>query len=326
MSYYDPYEYEEALEYPEYKAAEYDDAEQEQEPVDETGTRNTWEIITWIIIALTIILNLVLIAILVLRRNLHSIVNKIIFTVAISDLVYGCIVSPFFVENYVRYNWARSIDYCRFYTYYFTFHDLFAPLCLMALSIYISLKFTGVTAEMKWKRQIYIAISLGIVLFSMVLAIPATVQAGVFQDNPPDGGEFKEECRSWDVYTMIITYSIFSSVLFCLTFSFLFSLCILGSPLLRDVYDPDEHTQRWRLLLTLSLVNIFYIISGFLINFKELSRLMYKCCLVTSLLDDVNNITYDVWNFVLLVGEPMFRPLVWLSFYLAFLLDNDNVF
>ena len=232
----------------------------------------------------------------------------------------------------------------RFYTYYFTFHDLFAPLCLMALSIYISLKFTGVTAEMKWKRQIYIAISLGIVLVSMVLAIPATVQAGVFQDNPPDGGEFKEECRSWDVYTMIITYSIFSSVLFCLTFSFLFSLCILGSPLLRDVYDPDEHTQRWRLLLTLSLVNIFYIISGFLLNFKELSRLLYRCCLVTSLIDgkkklslpqtllqicfypDVNNITYDVWNFVLLVGEPMFRPLVWLTFYLAFLLDNDNVF
>ena len=213
----------------------------------------------------------------------------------------------------------------------------------MALSIYISLKFTGVTAEMKWKRQIYIAISLGIVLISMVLAIPATVQAGVFQDNPPDGGEFKEECRSWDVYTMIITYSIFSSVLFCLTFSFLFSLCILGSPLLRDVYDPDEHTQRWRLLLTLSLVNIFYIISGFLLNFKELSRLLYRCCLVTSLIDgkitvtltlflrnsispDVNNITYDVWNFVLLVGEPMFRPLVWLTFYLAFLLDNDNVF
>ena len=116
-------------------------------------------------------------------------------------------------------------------------------------------------------------------------SIPFPFNSPCFQDNPPDGGEFKEECRSWDVYTMIITYSIFSSVLFCLTFSFLFSLCILGSPLLRDVYDPDEHTQRWRLLLTLSLVNIFYIISGFLINFKELSRLMYKCCLVTSLLD-----------------------------------------
>merc|ERR1711879_947778 len=51
-----------------------------------------------------------------------------------------------------------------------------------------------------------------------------------------------------------------------------------------------------------------------------------RCCLVTSLIDDVNNLTYDVWNFVLVVGEPMFRPLVWLSFYLTFLLDNDNVF
>ena len=78
-------------------------------------------------------------------------------------------------------NTGLNLSPLRFYTYYFTFHDLFAPLCLMSLSIYISLKFTGVTAEMKWKRQIYIAISLGIVLFSMVLAIPATVQAGVFQ-------------------------------------------------------------------------------------------------------------------------------------------------
>ena len=31
----------------------------------------------------------------------------------------------------------------RFYTFYFTFHDVFAPLCLIALSIYVSLKFTG---------------------------------------------------------------------------------------------------------------------------------------------------------------------------------------
>jgi len=303
---------------------DYDDSE--PEPVDESGYRNTWEILTWIIIALTILLNLILIAILVFKRNLRSIVNKLIFVVAISDLIYGCMVSPFFVENYVRFNWEQSIDYCRFYTYYFTFHDLFAPFCLMALSCYISLKFTGVTAEMKWKRQIYIGISIAVVVISLLLAIPATVQAGIFQDSPPGGGEFKKECRSWDVFTMIITYSIFSSVLFCLTFSFLFSLCILGSPLLRDVYDPDEHTQRWRLLLTVSLVNIFYIISGFLLNFKELSRLLSKCCLVTSLLEDTNNITYEVWNFVLLVGEPMFRPLVYLTFYLTFLLDNDNVF
>ena len=73
-SYYDPYEYDETLDYPEYKAAEYEDAEQETEPVDET--RNTWEIITWIIIVLTIILSLVLIAILILRRNRRSVVNK----------------------------------------------------------------------------------------------------------------------------------------------------------------------------------------------------------------------------------------------------------
>ena len=157
---------------------------------------------------------------------------------------------------------------------------------------------------MKWKRQIYMGVSIAVVVLSLILSVPATVQAGVFLDNPPEG-DFKKECRSWDVYTMIIAYSIFSSILFCLTFSFLFSLCILGSPLLRDTFDPDEHTQRWRLLLTLSLVNIFYIISGFLLNFKEVSRLLYKCCLITSLLEDTNNITYDVWNFVLLVGEPV---------------------
>ena len=47
-----------------------------QEMVDETGPRNIWEIVTWIFIAFTLILNLVLIAILILRRNLNSIVNK----------------------------------------------------------------------------------------------------------------------------------------------------------------------------------------------------------------------------------------------------------
>jgi len=140
-----------------------------------------------------------------------------------------------------------------------------------------------------------------------------------------DGG-FKQECRTFDVYTMLISFSIFSSLLFCFTFSFLFSLCILGSPLLRDVYDPDEHTQRWRLLLTLSLVNIFYIICGFLLNFKELSRFLFSCCLISSPLEDINNITYDVWSFVLVVGEPVFRPLVYLTFYLSFLVTNDNIY
>jgi len=323
MSVYDDDYYDDDI----YKdSGEYDE-EVPDEPVDETGYRNTWEILTWIIVALTIILNLFLIGLLIIRRNIRSIINKVILSIAISDLVYGCLVSPFFVENYVHNQWTRSVGFCRFYEFYFTFHDLFAPLSLMVLSIYISLKFTGVTAEMKWKRQIYAGVIFAVFFFSFMLSLPATVQAGVFQDNGPEGlGPFKEECRSWDVYTMIITYSICSSILFCLTFSFLFSLCILGSPLLRDVFDPDEHTQRWRLLLTLSLVNIFYIISGFLLNFKELSRLLYKCCLVTSLLEDANTILYDVWNFVLLAGEPMFRPLVWLIFYFTFLMDNESVF
>merc|ERR1712012_1463611 len=145
--------------------------------------------------------------------------------------------------------------------------------------------FTGVTAELKHKRGIYFGLAVGVISVSLLLSIPATYNAGVFQD--VDGG-FKQECRSFDVYTMLIS------------FSFLSSLCILGSPLLRDVYDPDEHTQRWRLLLTLSLVNIFYIICGFLLNFKELSRFLFSCCLISSPLEDINNITYDVWNFVLL--------------------------
>jgi len=289
--------------------------------------RYTWEILNWIVVALTILLNLVLIGILVIKRNLHTIANKLIISVAISDLIYACVVSPFFVENYVHLNWGQTLEYCRFFTFYFTFHDCFAPLCLVALSIYVSLKFTGVTAELKYKKEIYIGLSIGVVVISLILAIPATVQSGIFQDNPPKGeGVFKQECRSWDVYTMLISYSIFSSLLFCFTFSFLFSLCILGSPLLRDVYDPDEHTQRWRLLLTVSLVNIFYIITGFLLNFKELSRFLYKCCAIKSPLEDIDNITYEVWNFVLLVMEPMLRPLVYLIFYWSFLVTNDNVY
>ena len=53
-----------------------DDTTEVEEKVDETSSRNIWEILTWIFIAFTIILNLVLIAILILRRNLTSIVNK----------------------------------------------------------------------------------------------------------------------------------------------------------------------------------------------------------------------------------------------------------
>ncbi len=35
---------------------------------------------------------------------------------------------------------------------------------------------------------------------------------------------------------------------------------------------------RWRLLLTLSLVNGLFIVTGFLLNFKEISRIFFDCC------------------------------------------------
>ena len=58
------------------------------------------------------------------------------------------------------------------------------------------------------------------------------------------GGEFKQECRTLDTYTMVLTYCLCSSLLFCFTMSFLFSLCIVGSPLLKNAYDRAEYTQR----------------------------------------------------------------------------------
>lgn len=306
----------------------------------ESGTRNIWAIFTWIILILTIVLNIVLIVILIVKRNLYSLINKLILTVAIADLLYGCLVSPFFVENYIHIHWKQSPAYCKFYTYFFTFHDAFVPLCLVALSVYVSLKFTGVTEQMKYKRPIYIGCTILVVVLSLLLAIPATLNAAIFNDRTPQlqQGEnitwdvvvlpegYGEECRSKDSFTMVICYSISSSLLFCFTMSFLFSLCILGSPLLREAYDPEEHTQRWRLLLTLSLVNIFYIICGFLLNFKTVSTFMRKCCEFEQPYEGINHLMYEVFSFILLVSEPFFRPLVFLTFYLTYLINNDNVY
>jgi hypothetical protein len=50
--------------------------EEGEEPYDETGTRWTWELLTWIVLALSLLLNLILIGLLVFRRNLHSLINK----------------------------------------------------------------------------------------------------------------------------------------------------------------------------------------------------------------------------------------------------------
>ena len=65
VDYYDPYE-----------GSAVDPVVEEEEEFDETGTRNTWAVLTWIMLALTIVLNLVLIGILVVKRNLRSITNK----------------------------------------------------------------------------------------------------------------------------------------------------------------------------------------------------------------------------------------------------------
>merc|ERR1712243_349897 len=179
-----------------------------EEEYDEGPTRNTWAILTWIVLAVTLILNLVLI--LIVKRNLRSITNKMICVVAVSDLLYGCLVSPFFVENYVWNDWKQSTAYCRFYIFFFTFHDLFAPLCLIVLSIYISLKFTGVTAELKHKRTIYSGLAVAVVLIPLLLSRPATLYGGVFI-KIMDEARY-EECRTFDVYTMLISYSVFSSL------------------------------------------------------------------------------------------------------------------
>ena len=65
VDYYDPYE-----------GSAVDPVVEEEEEYDETGARNTWAVLTWIMLALTIVLNLVLIGILVVKRNLRSLTNK----------------------------------------------------------------------------------------------------------------------------------------------------------------------------------------------------------------------------------------------------------
>ena len=100
--------------------------------------------------------------------------------------------------------------------------------------------------------MIYVA-SFGIVLlFSLFVSIPATIKSAIFIDKGPPGSRdpLKQECRTLDVYTMVFSYFLGSSLLFCFTMSFLFSLCIVGSPYLRDVIDEEEYKQRYVLCST----------------------------------------------------------------------------
>ena len=43
---------------------------------DDSTQRLVWEILSWIAVALTIILNLALVVILIVRKNIHTFVNK----------------------------------------------------------------------------------------------------------------------------------------------------------------------------------------------------------------------------------------------------------
>ena len=119
---------------------------------------------------------------------------------------------------------------------------------------------------------------------------------------------------------MVISYFFGTAFLFCFTMSFLFSLCIVGSPLLRDVYDdPPASSKRWRLLLTLSLINSFYIICGFLLNYKEVTRFVFNCCDITGPFSGTDTLTYDIWSFVFLQAEPMLRPMAVFGFYFKYI-------
>jgi len=296
----------------------------------EMERRYAWQVTSWILMSLTLVLNLVVIFVLLYRQNAYNVVNKAILTLALVDLMYGVFVSPFYVENYVKIYWNQSMGYCRFFEFYFTFHDFFVPLVLILLSTYISLKYSGATAEFRSKKTIYLA-SFGIILiFSLLVSIPATIRSAIILDQGPptiqnDATDDKKECRTLDVYTMVFSYFLGSSFLFCFTMSFLFSLCIVGSPYLRDVIDEEEYKQRWRLLLSSSLVNGLYIVSGFLLNFKEISRLLFNCCEFKEPFLSLDTTTYDIWSFVLLIAEPFLRPMIWISFYFKYLKDDPSL-
>lgn len=87
VDYYDPYEGSTLAE---------DPVVEEEEEYDETGTRNTWAVLTWIMLALTILLNLVLIGILIVKRNLRSITNKseFCFTNQLRSSEHSCAKKP----------------------------------------------------------------------------------------------------------------------------------------------------------------------------------------------------------------------------------------
>ena len=53
-----------------------DEDEYVDEEEDDSGRRKVWEIFSWIFVAFTLLLNLIVILILVIRRNAFSVINK----------------------------------------------------------------------------------------------------------------------------------------------------------------------------------------------------------------------------------------------------------
>ena len=51
-----------------------------------------------------------------------------------------------------------------------------------------------------------------------------------------------------------------------------------GSHVKRKAFHIANNYFRWRFLLSISLVYGLYIVTGFLINFKEFSRIWSDCC------------------------------------------------
>lgn len=248
---------------------------------DELLLRKTWTITTYCILSIVITSNIILLLILIYNKKLSDSFWAIIFSIATADLGYGCLVIPFFVDNYIQNNWISSFEYCRFFTFYFTFHDIFLGFGLISICIHISIKFTGLYVGRKLKNIIKIGFVPSVVCMSILASLPTTFNANIFMETS-DNSKFRQECRALDIYSMIIVYGITSSILFCFTMGFLLSLCVLGSPLLKIQNDIQEHNYRWQRLVTISLVNILFITCGFPLNFKEFSRFLYKYCFFRS--------------------------------------------
>jgi len=288
---------------------------------EESKLREIWRISTYVITAFTLLLNLIILVLVIAKRSFNTVANFAIVLIGLADLGYGMIVLPFMVDNYIDNDWNYSDNFCRFFTFYFTFHDIFLAILLVTFSFWIALKFSDVDIASRRGfsvKYLFVCIALASILFSL----PATINASVFQERI--GDKVKQECRTSDVYSMLFFFGLGSSMLFCITMAFLFSLCILGSPLLKTSYDIQEHNHKWRLMLTFSIVNILMIICGFPLNFKEVLRFLYKCCSMKEVFTAVNTTLYDVWSFLLLASASFLRPGVFLIFYNKYLMSDEE--